>query len=69
MRNIDSNILNKNEMKVTKILAYGDSSLDDTNNTLIMNAPMEFLIASKRSDVPLIQVECRFIVKILVIFF
>ena len=69
MRNIDSNILNKNEMKVTKILAYGDSSLDDTNNTLIMNAPMEFLIASKRFDVPLIQVECRFIVKILVIFF
>ena len=61
MRNIDSDILNKNELKVTGTLAYGDSSLDDTNNTLIMNAPMEFLIASKRFDVPLIQVECGFV--------
>ena len=48
-------------MKVTETFAYGDSSLDDTNNTLIMNAPMEFLIASKRFDAPLIQVECGFV--------
>ena len=61
MRNIDSDILNKNELKVTETLAYGDSSLDDTNNTLIMNAPMEFLIPSKRFDVLLIRVECGFV--------
>ena len=54
IRNIDRNILNKNDLKVTETLLYGDSSLDDTNNTLIMNATMEFLFASKRLDVPLV---------------
>ena len=54
IRNIDSNILNKNDLKVTETLLYGDSSLDDTNNTLIMNATMKFLFATKRFDVPLV---------------
>ena len=55
VRNIDSNILSKNDLKVTKTLLYGDdSSYDDTNNTLIMNAIMEFLFASNRFDVPLV---------------
>ena len=35
-------------------LFYGDSSYVDTNNTLIMNATMEFLFAFKRYDVPLV---------------
>ena len=35
-------------------LLYGDSSYDDTKNTLIMNATMEFLFTSKRFDVPLV---------------
>ena len=54
IRDIDRNILNKNGLKVTKTLPYGGSSLDHTNNTLIMNATMEFLFASKRFDVPLV---------------
>ena len=54
IRNIDSNILSKNDLKVTETLLYGDSSYDDTNNTLIMNATMEFLFASKRFNVPLV---------------
>ena len=40
-------MLNKNDFEFTETLLYGDSSLDNTNNTLIMNAIMEFLIASK----------------------
>ena len=52
--NIHRSSLNKNDLKVTESLLYGDSSLDDTNNTLIMNATMEFLFASKRFDVPLV---------------
>ena len=52
IRNIDRNILNKNDLKVMETLLYGNSSLDDTNNTLIMNATMEFLLASKRFNVP-----------------
>ena len=54
IRKIDSNTLSKNDLKVTETLLYGDSSYDDTNNTLIMNATMEFLFASKRFDVPLV---------------
>ena len=55
VRNIDSNILSKNDLKVTKTLLYADdSSYDDTNNTLIMNAIMEFLFRFKRFDVPLV---------------
>ena len=54
IRNIDRNILNKNDLKVTETLLYGDSSLNETNNALIMNATMEFLFASKRFDMPLV---------------
>ena len=53
-RNIDRNILNKNDLKVTEALLYGDSSFDYTSNTLIMNATMEFLFAFKRFDAPLV---------------
>ena len=44
MRNTDRKILDKNELEVTETLIHDDSS-DDTSNTLIMNATMEFLIA------------------------
>ena len=53
VRNIDRNILQKNDLKVTETLLYGESSSDVTNNTVIMNATMQLLIASKRFDMPL----------------
>ena len=55
IRNIDRNILHKNDLKVTETLHYDDSSLDD------MNATMEFLFTSKRLDVPLAQVKYGFV--------
>ena len=48
------NTISKNDLKVTETLLYGDSSYEDTKNTLIMNATMEFLFTSKRFDVPLL---------------
>ena len=48
------NIIRNVDLKVTETLLYGDSSSDDTNKTLIMNATMEFLIASKRFDMSLV---------------
>ena len=54
IKNIDKNILDKHDLKVKETLLCGDSSSDDTKNTLIMNATMEFLIASRRFDVPLV---------------
>ena len=35
IKNIDKNILNKNDLKVTKTLLYGDSSLGDTKHLLL----------------------------------
>ena len=43
-------MLDKNDLKVTETLLYGDSSSDNTSITLIM----EFLSASKRFDVPVV---------------
>ena len=54
VKNIDRKILRKNDLKVTETLFYRDSSYDDTKNTLIINATMEFLFASKRFDVPFV---------------
>ena len=54
LRNMDSNILSKNDLKVMQTLLYGDSSYYDTNNTLIMKAIMDFQFASKRFVVPLV---------------
>ena len=54
IKNTDMNILGKNDLKVKETLLCGDNSSDDTNNTLIMNATMESLIASRRFDVPLL---------------
>ena len=50
IRDIDRNILDKNDLKVTETILYDDSSSDDTSNTFIMNVTMEFLIVSKRFD-------------------
>ena len=47
IRNIDRNILDKNDLKVTGTLLCDGNSSDDTSNTLIMNVTMDFLIASK----------------------
>ena len=47
---INRNILDNYVFKIMETLLYGDSSSDNTKNTLIMNAIMEFLIASKRFD-------------------
>ena len=54
IRYIDRKILNKNDLKITETLLYGGSSSGDTNNTLITNGTMDFLIAFKRFDTPLV---------------
>ena len=46
IKNIDRNIFEKNDLKIKETLRYGASSPEDTNNTLIMNTTMEFLIIS-----------------------
>ena len=53
IRNINRNILYKNDLQITETLLYSDSSLDDKNNTLILNATIGFLFVSKRFEVNL----------------
>ena len=54
IRSTDKNISDKNDFKATEALLFSDSSSDDKNNTIVMNATMEFLIASKRFDMLLV---------------
>ena len=50
LRNIDRNILDRNHFKITETFLYDDNLSHDTN----VSAIMEFLITTKRFDVPLI---------------
>ena len=54
IRNINRHIFDKNDLQITETLLYGDSSLDDKSNTLILNATIDFLFVTKRFDVNLL---------------
>ena len=51
IRNINRHIFDKNDLQITETLLYGDSSIDDKSNTLILNATIDFLFVTKRFDV------------------
>ena len=52
---IDRNILTRSYSQVTETLLYGDSNSNNITNTLILNATIDFLVTTKRFDVPLIE--------------
>ena len=54
IRNINRHIFDKNDLQITETLLYGDSSLDDKSNTLILNATIDFPFVTKRFDVNLL---------------
>ena len=54
IRNINRNIFDKNDLQITETLLYGDSSLDDKSNTLVLNATIDFLFVTKRFEVNLL---------------
>ena len=47
---IDRKILTRSYSQVTETLLYGDSNSNNITNTLILNATIDFLIATKRFD-------------------
>lgn len=51
MRNINATILEQNEIIITKDLLFGSISLDDTSDTLILDATGDCLISMKRFHV------------------
>ena len=54
IRNINRHIFDKNDLQITETLLYGNSSLDDKSNTLILNATIDFLFVTKIFDVSLL---------------
>ena len=54
IRNINRHIFDKNNLQIIETLLYGDSSLDNKSNTLILNATIDFLFVTKRFDVNLL---------------
>ena len=53
IRNIDNNILNLNDSRFSEVLLFGNSSFNNTKNTSILNTTIEYIVSSKRFEVPL----------------
>ena len=53
IRNIDNNIFNLNDSRFSEVLLFGNSSFDNTRNTFILNTTIEYIVSSKRYEVPL----------------
>ena len=53
IRNINSDILNLNDSKFSEVLLFGNSSFNNSKNTFIINTTIEYIVSSKRFEVPL----------------
>ena len=53
VNDIDSSLSNTNDTILTHILLFGKASLDISANTLILNATMNYIISTNRSEVSL----------------
>ena len=53
IRNIDNNILNLNDSRFSEVLLFGNSSFNNTKNISILNTTIEYIVSSKRFEVPL----------------
>ena len=51
--NIGSNILNLNDSRFSEVLLFGNSSFSNSKNTFIINTTIEYIVSSKRFEVPL----------------
>ena len=55
IRNINSSILNLNDFRFPEVPLFGNSSFKNTKNTSVLNITMEYIVSSKRFDVPLLD--------------
>ena len=53
IRNIDENILSESNSRISETLLFGISSFNDTKNTSILNTTIDYILSTKRFDVPL----------------
>ena len=55
LRSIDANILSKDDSNISKVLLYGNHLFNNEKNTSILTAAIEYIISTKRFDVPFFQ--------------
>ena len=53
IRNIDNNIVNLSDSRFSEVLLFGNSSFNNSKNTFILNTTIEYIVSSKRFEVPL----------------
>ena len=51
--NIDNNILNLNDSRFSEVLLFDNSSFNNRKNTFILNTTIEYIVSSRRFEVPL----------------
>ena len=54
IQSIDENILSKNDSNISKVLLFGDGSLNDIKVTSVLTASVEYILSTKSFDVPFI---------------
>ena len=51
-QNVEENILDRNNSRLSDVLLFGDSSFNDAKNTSILNSTIQYIFDTKRFDVP-----------------
>ena len=49
-KSINCSILEFSDAVITRIVLFGDNTLSDSSNTLILNSTIDYIISTKRSD-------------------
>ena len=53
LQSIAENIHDENDSQLTELLLFGATSINDALNACILNAIIQYMLATKRFDVPL----------------
>ena len=53
IQSIGENIHDKNDSQISELLLFCVSSNNDASNTCILNATIQFILPTKRFDIPL----------------
>ena len=55
IRDIDSSLINQNENSLCYTLLFGKENMNDSENTHIPKAPIEYILLTERFNVPLTE--------------
>ena len=53
LQSTEENIHDKNDSQISELLPFGVSSNNDASNTCVLNATIQYILATKILDVPL----------------